>query len=106
MSKYYRLLLDDYAAPSFTSFDKDYYGTLDQLHGFFNAINDFIGKWDYNTCLLLWCSIYKCWRNASRKLNRLYFIFNEHINGYYDVIDDYYNVTESSSGNRTCTSSD
>ena len=38
MSKYYRLLLDDYSAPSFTSFDKDYYGTLDQLHNFFNAL--------------------------------------------------------------------
>jgi hypothetical protein len=38
MSKYYRLLLDDYSAPSFTSFDKDYYGTLEQMHGFFSAL--------------------------------------------------------------------
>ena len=38
MSRYYRLLLDDYSAASFTSFDKDYFGTLEQLEGFFQAI--------------------------------------------------------------------
>lgn len=38
MSKYYRLLLDDYSAASFTSFDKDYYGTLEQISSFFQAI--------------------------------------------------------------------
>ena len=38
MSRYYRLLLDDYSAASFTSFDKDYFGTLEQIDGFFQAI--------------------------------------------------------------------
>lgn len=38
MSRYYRLLLDDYSAASFTSFDKDYFGTLKQIDGFFQAI--------------------------------------------------------------------
>lgn len=38
MSRYYRLLLDDYAAPSFTSFDKDYYGTLEDINSFFEEI--------------------------------------------------------------------
>ena len=38
MSRYYRLLLDDYSAASFTSFDKDYFGTLEQIDSFFQAI--------------------------------------------------------------------
>ena len=38
MSRYYRLLLDDNSAASFTSFDKDYFGTLEQIDGFFQAI--------------------------------------------------------------------
>lgn len=38
MEKYYRLLLDDYSAASFTSFSKDYYGTLEQIAGLFEAI--------------------------------------------------------------------
>lgn len=36
--KYYRLLFDDYSAASFTSFDKDYYGTLEQINEFFEEI--------------------------------------------------------------------
>lgn len=36
--KYYRLLFDDYSATSFTSFDKDYYGTLEQINEFFEEI--------------------------------------------------------------------
>lgn len=38
MSRYFRLMLDDYSAASFTSFDKDYYGTLEQIDGFFQAL--------------------------------------------------------------------
>ena len=38
MSRYYRLLLDDYSAASFTSFSKDYYGTLEQIGTLFEAI--------------------------------------------------------------------
>lgn len=38
MSRYYRLLLDDYSAASFTSFSKDYYGTLEQIGSLFEAI--------------------------------------------------------------------
>lgn len=38
MSRYYRLLLDDYSAASFTSFSKDYYGTLEQIGGLFDAL--------------------------------------------------------------------
>lgn len=38
MSRYYRLLLDDYSATSFTSFSKDYYGTLEQIGELFEAL--------------------------------------------------------------------
>ena len=38
MSRYYRLLLDDYSAASFTSFDKEYYGTLEQINAFFEEM--------------------------------------------------------------------
>lgn len=31
--KYYRLLLDDYSAAAFTTFDKEYYGTIDDVRG-------------------------------------------------------------------------
>ena len=38
MKRIYRLQLDDYSAPSFTSFGKDYFGTLDQMREVSNAI--------------------------------------------------------------------
>ena len=38
MSRYYRLLLDDYSAASFASFDKDYFGTLEDINEFFEKI--------------------------------------------------------------------
>lgn len=38
MERYYRLLLDDYSAASFTSFSKEYFGTLEQLNGLFDDI--------------------------------------------------------------------
>lgn len=38
MSRYYRLLLDDYSAASFTSFDKDYFGTLEDINAFFEEM--------------------------------------------------------------------
>ncbi len=38
MEKYYRLLLDDYSAASFTSFDKSYFGTMEQMKGLFDYI--------------------------------------------------------------------
>lgn len=38
MVRFYRLLLDDYSAASFTSFDKEYFGTMDDIDGFFGAI--------------------------------------------------------------------
>lgn len=38
MSRFYRLMLDDYSAVSFTSFDKNYYGTLDQINKFFECM--------------------------------------------------------------------
>lgn len=38
MSRFYHLLLDDYSAASFTSFDKDYFGTLEQINEFFESI--------------------------------------------------------------------
>ena len=40
MSRYYRLLLDDYSAASFTSFSKDYYGTLEQISSLFEAMKE------------------------------------------------------------------
>ena len=36
----YRLMLDDYSAASFTSFGKAYYGTLEQIAGFINSIEN------------------------------------------------------------------
>ena len=36
MARYYRLLLDDYSSAPFTSFSKEYFGTLDQLKGLFD----------------------------------------------------------------------
>ena len=38
MSRYYRLMLDDFSAASFTSFDKEYYGTLEQINAFFEEM--------------------------------------------------------------------
>lgn len=38
MGRYYRLLLDDYSAASFTSFSKTYFGQMKDLDGFFLAI--------------------------------------------------------------------
>ena len=38
MSMFYRLLLDDYSAASFTSFDKNYFGTLEQINEFFESM--------------------------------------------------------------------
>ena len=38
MARYYRLLLDDYSAASFTSFSKEYFGTLEQLKGLLDDI--------------------------------------------------------------------
>ncbi len=38
MARYYRLLLDDYSAASFTSFSKEYFGTLEQLKGLFDYL--------------------------------------------------------------------
>ena len=38
MGRFYRLLLDDYSAASFTSFDKDYYGTLEEINAFFEEM--------------------------------------------------------------------
>ncbi len=40
MARFYRLLLDDYSAASFTSFDKDYFGTLEDIDGLFKAIRE------------------------------------------------------------------
>ena len=36
--QYYRILLDDYSATSFTSFDKAYFGTMSDLEGWIKAI--------------------------------------------------------------------
>jgi len=38
MPRYYRLLLDDYSSASFASFDKNYYGTLEQINAFFEEM--------------------------------------------------------------------
>ena len=38
MKEIYRLQLDDYSAPSFISFGKDYFGTLDQMREMFDDI--------------------------------------------------------------------
>lgn len=38
MARLYRLKLDDYSAASFTSFSKNYFGTLEQLKGLFDGI--------------------------------------------------------------------
>ena len=35
---YYRLELDDYAAAAFTSFSKEYFGTLDDIRGLITAL--------------------------------------------------------------------
>lgn len=40
MGRYYRLLLDDYSAASFTSFSKEYFGRLEDLDGLFRAIRE------------------------------------------------------------------
>ena len=44
-SQYYRLELDDVSAPSFTSFGKYYYGTIEELESFIHALKtaDYIG---------------------------------------------------------------
>ncbi len=36
--QFYQLRLDDCATPSFVSFDKPYYGTLDEIRGFIAAL--------------------------------------------------------------------
>lgn len=36
--QYYRLQLDDYAAPSFVDWTKDYFGTLDEVRAFIDAL--------------------------------------------------------------------
>lgn len=38
LDKYYRLLLDDYSAAAFTTFDKEYYGTIDDVRGLIDAL--------------------------------------------------------------------
>ena len=40
MGRYYRLVLDDYSAASFTTFSKEYFGQMEDLDGFFNAIQE------------------------------------------------------------------
>lgn len=40
MARFYRLLLEDYSAASFTSFDKDYFGTLEDIDWLFKAIRE------------------------------------------------------------------
>lgn len=40
--QYYRILLDDYSAASFTSFDKAYFGTMSDLEGWIKAIEETI----------------------------------------------------------------
>lgn len=40
MNRYYRLLLDDYSAASFTSFDKAYFGTFEELDDFFAVLKE------------------------------------------------------------------
>ena len=50
MSELYRLQLDDYSAPSFTSFSKDYFGTLEQIQSLFDYLRsdeDFAGRFQY-----------------------------------------------------------
>jgi len=39
-AQYYRVELDDYAAPSFTSFGKSYFGTLDDVRSFISALEN------------------------------------------------------------------
>ena len=38
--KWYRLLLDDYSAPPITTADKEYYGTLDDVKGLIESLNN------------------------------------------------------------------
>ena len=38
MARLYRLILDDFSAASFTSFSKNYFGTLEQIKGLFDDI--------------------------------------------------------------------
>lgn len=40
MERYYRLLLDDYSAASFTSFSKEYFGQMEDMDSFFKAIQE------------------------------------------------------------------
>ena len=40
MGRYYRLILDDYSAASFTSFSKDYFGKMEDIAGLFKAIRE------------------------------------------------------------------
>ena len=50
MSKLYRLQLDDYSAPSFTSFGKDYFGTMEQIQSLFDCLRsdeNFVGRFQY-----------------------------------------------------------
>lgn len=39
-AQYYRIELDDYAAPSFTSFGKSYFGTFDDVRSFISALEN------------------------------------------------------------------
>jgi len=36
--QYYRIILDDYAKPAFVTFDKSYYGTIQQVRSFVSAM--------------------------------------------------------------------
>ena len=40
MGRYYRLILDDYSAASFTSFSKDYFGKMEDIAGLLKAIRE------------------------------------------------------------------
>lgn len=65
MGRYYRLILDDYSAASFTSFSKDYFGKMEDIAGLFKAIREDDSIADSFKDLL---SVYKLYLSGDKKV--------------------------------------
>lgn len=62
---YYRLELDDYSAASFTSFSKDYFGTMEDIHGFISALEQ---DEDYSVTQQSLISTFKRYEQGEKKI--------------------------------------
>lgn len=68
MGRYYRLILDDYSAASFTSFSKDYFGKMEDIAGLFNAIREDDSIADSFKDLL---SVYELYLSGDKKVTHM-----------------------------------